>query len=111
MISAERVSEDKQNGTNFSFVAPSSEELWVWKEIRSKPWTIVHGLRPKTENLTSAKNNIIGKGFQEEQNCTNFSFIAPSSEELWVRKEIRSKPWIIVHGFRAKTESVNCGQK
>ena len=28
------------------------------------------------------------KASQEEQNGTNFCFIAPSSEELWVRKEI-----------------------
>ena len=27
-------SQEEQNGANFSFVAPSSEELWVWKEIR-----------------------------------------------------------------------------
>ena len=27
MISSERASQEKQNGTNFSFIAPSSEEL------------------------------------------------------------------------------------
>ena len=27
-ISLERVSQEEQNGANFSFVAPSSEELW-----------------------------------------------------------------------------------
>ena len=33
---------------------------------------IVHGFRPENENF----------GFGQEQNGTNFSFIAPSSEEL-----------------------------
>ena len=30
------------------------------------------------------KNDLIGKASQEEQNGTNFSFIAPSTEELWL---------------------------
>ena len=42
MIPMERASQEEQNGTNFSFVAPSSEELRVRKETRLKPWTIVH---------------------------------------------------------------------
>ena len=29
MISSERASQEEQNGANFSFIAPSSEELWV----------------------------------------------------------------------------------
>ena len=29
MIASERASQEEQNGTNFSFIAPSSEELWV----------------------------------------------------------------------------------
>ena len=29
MIPSERASQEEQNGTNFSFIAPSSEELWV----------------------------------------------------------------------------------
>ena len=28
-VSSERASQEEQNGTNFSFIAPSSEELWV----------------------------------------------------------------------------------
>ena len=32
-ISSERASKEEQNGTIFSSVAPSSEELWVQKEI------------------------------------------------------------------------------
>ena len=42
MIPSERASEEEQNGANFSFTAPSGEDLLVWKEITSKPWTIVH---------------------------------------------------------------------
>ena len=30
--------------------------------------------------------NSLERASQEEQNIANFSFIAPSSEELWVRK-------------------------
>ena len=33
MISSERASQEEQNGANFSFIAPSSEELWVRKEF------------------------------------------------------------------------------
>ena len=28
----ERASQEEQNGANFSFIAPSSEELWVRKD-------------------------------------------------------------------------------
>ena len=38
MISLERASQEVQNGANFSFIAPSSEELWACKE------TTDHGL-------------------------------------------------------------------
>ena len=31
IIPSDRVSQEEQNGTNFSFVAPSSEELEVFK--------------------------------------------------------------------------------
>ena len=31
MIPSERASQEEQNGANFSFVAPSSEELWALK--------------------------------------------------------------------------------
>ena len=30
MIPSERASQEEPNGTNFSSVAPFSEELWVW---------------------------------------------------------------------------------
>ena len=33
MVSLERACQEEQNGANFSSVAPSSEELWVLKEI------------------------------------------------------------------------------
>ena len=33
MISLERASQEKQNGANFNFVVPSSEELCVLKEF------------------------------------------------------------------------------
>ena len=33
MISMERASQEEQNAANFSFVAPSSEELRVCKEV------------------------------------------------------------------------------
>ena len=29
MIPYEKASQDEQNGANFSFIAPSSEELWL----------------------------------------------------------------------------------
>ena len=45
-VSLERASQEEQNGTKFSSVAPPSEELRVCKEIRSKRLTIVHGFRP-----------------------------------------------------------------
>ena len=33
MISFERASQEEQNGANFSFIAPSSEELWVFEPL------------------------------------------------------------------------------
>ena len=44
---------------------------------------------------------------------SDFSFVAPSSEELWVRKDIQSKPWtiIIVHGFQQEIENFDFGKK
>ena len=50
-----------------------------------KPWTIVHGFRPENENFDFGKQMISSqRASQEEQNGANFSFIAPSSEELWL---------------------------
>ena len=46
---SERVSQEEQNGANFSSVAPSSEELWVQREILSKRLTIVQGFRLKSD--------------------------------------------------------------
>ena len=52
-----------------------------------KPWTIVHGFRPKSENFDFGKKIIPSEGAsKEEQNGANFSFIVPSSEELLVRR-------------------------
>ena len=52
------------------------------KEIGSKPWTIVDGFLSETDfgkkRISSEKES------QEEQNGANFSFIAPSSEEIYV---------------------------
>ena len=48
VIPSERASQEEQNGANFSFVAPSSEELRVRKGIRLKRLTIVHGFRPES---------------------------------------------------------------
>ena len=52
MISLESASQEEQNGTKFSSVAPSSEELQVWKEY---PLTIiVNGVGQKLKIFTSA---------------------------------------------------------
>ena len=32
-IPSEMASQEEQNGEKFSFIAPSCEELWVWKEV------------------------------------------------------------------------------
>ena len=48
---------------------------------------------------------------QEEQFGANFSFVAPSSEKLRVRKRNLSKRLIIVHGFQPKTENFDIGKK
>ena len=37
MIPSERASQEEQNGANFSFIAPSSEELLVRKELLQIP--------------------------------------------------------------------------
>ena len=48
-----------------------------------KRLTIVHGILPKTDktdfSMTSSE-----RASQEEQNGSNFSSVAPSSEELWL---------------------------
>ena len=59
-----------------------------------KPWTIVHGFWPENENFDLGKKMIsLEWASQEEQNDPNFSFIAPSSEELWVCKDYNYMPW------------------
>ena len=78
---------------------------------------MVFGQKLKISN--SAKKDTITEGIsigadasQEEQNGTNFSSAAPSSEEQWVHKEILSKRLtIIVHGFRPETENFDSGKK
>ena len=59
MISSERASQDEQNGANFSFVAPSNEELWMRKEIQSKPCF-------SAKNCLWPFNDIIGKGISRD---------------------------------------------
>ena len=76
-IGQERDSQEEQNGTNVSFIAPSSEELWVRKEIWSKRLTIDHGFRPKTDGTDF---DTIGKSTLKGAEWHNFSFIAPCSE-------------------------------
>ena len=52
MIPLERASQEEQNDAIFRFIAPSSEELWVRKQVGliilygfgRKGWTIVHGV-------------------------------------------------------------------
>ena len=62
-------------------ISASSEELSVRKA--SKRLTIVHGFRPKSENFGFVKKRILSeRASQEEHIGTNFSFVAPSSEEL-----------------------------
>ena len=48
-LDSDKASQEEQNGPNFSSVAPSSEGLWVRKEIRTKRLTIVHGFRPESD--------------------------------------------------------------
>ena len=67
---SQTTSKEEQNRIKFSSIAYSNEEL---RGI----WTIVHDFWPESEHF--------GKN---EENGANFSFVAPSSEELWVRKEI-----------------------
>ena len=54
----------EQNGATFSFIAPSSEELWVLKENRSDLIKIPYYSRwfwPENENLTLAIRDFIAK--------------------------------------------------
>ena len=87
----ERASQEEQNDTKFSFIAPSTlekKERKQWPQFWSKRLIIVHGFWPESENFDFGKKRISSeRASQEEQNGANFSFIAPSSEELWVRKD------------------------
>ena len=60
MISLERASEEEQNGANFSFIAPSSEELCV--------------------SILVTHSNV--NTCEEE---TNLNSVTPSSEEVRVQ--------------------------
>ena len=52
------------------------------------PYSYVHGFWPKSENFDFGKKRLpTERASQEEQNGANFSFRAPSSEELGVRKD------------------------
>ena len=61
----------KGDGANFCFIAPSSEELGVRKEIASKLWTTAHGVWPESEDLDSGKKEA-ERPSQEEQNGAHF---------------------------------------
>ena len=64
----------------FPMVSLSKNFFWTPK---IKPWTIVHGFRPENENFDFGKKMIASeRESQQEQNDANFSFVAPSSEEL-----------------------------
>ena len=53
----------------------------------SKP--VVHSFRPKTEGIDSSEKKIPSeRASQGEWNDANVSSVAPSSEKLWVRKDI-----------------------
>ena len=70
---SERASQGKQNGANFSSVAPSSEELWVRKEILSKRLTIVQGFRPKSEKFDFGKTAYHRKGHLKRSRMAQIS--------------------------------------
>ena len=65
MIPSERVCQEEQNGANFNSVAPSVEELWVWKEIALNA---LYDFRPQTGFCQ--KKDDIGKGTQSGANCS-----------------------------------------
>ena len=53
------------------------------KELNFDQNVLVHGFRPETKNVDSGKKRIPHeRASQEEHNGANFSFTAPSSEEL-----------------------------
>ena len=56
----------------------SQTEQYAFKKIQL---IIVHGFRPESDNFELGKTGYHCTS-QEEQNGTNFSFVAPSSEEL-----------------------------
>ena len=56
---------------------------FFWTPKNQTIRTIVHGFRPKSENFDFGKKTISSeRASQKEQNGANFSFVAPSSEEL-----------------------------
>ena len=61
---------------------------------KTKPWTIVHGFRPENENFEFGKKMISSeRASQEEQNGANFSFLAPSSAEVWLHVVFKVYAW------------------
>ena len=77
---SERASQREQNGRNFSSVAPSSEELRACKDKTA--YYSPHVLAKILSNGIWQTRIPSERASQEEQNGTNFSLIAPSSEEL-----------------------------
>ena len=57
------------------------------RDLAKTPY-LVHGCRSESENCDSSKK----RASQKEQNDTNSSFVAPSSEELRVRKVLVKTP-------------------
>ena len=64
--------------SNESIFLPKSKFSFSAQE----PWTIVHGLIFGSPEKGSEKRMSSERASQGEQNGTNFSFVAPSSEEL-----------------------------
>ena len=61
-----------------------------------EPWTIVYGFQPESEIFDPGKRRIPTEtASKEDQNGTNISSVAPSSEEIWVRKDIKSKLYMV----------------
>ena len=59
----------------------SSEELWVHKKSDQKALLhTLHGFWPETEKFYFGQTSL-ERASKVEQNGTNFSFLAPSSEE------------------------------
>ena len=74
---------------------------------------LVHGFRPEIENFDVGKTGYQRRKYLKRSRLVQISApysVAPSSEELWVRKTFDQNTLlrIIVQGFRPKTEQNDC---